>query len=663
MCGIAGYIDFSKQSSERELHSCATRMADQIRYRGPDDQGVWTDPSAGIALSHRRLSIIDTSECGHQPMLSSCGRYVMVFNGEIYNFKEIRQQLLSNSINFRGHSDTEVLLAAFSNLGLEKTLEKINGMFAIALWDRKERRLQLIRDRLGQKPLYYAWMGNVFLFASELKALKVHPKFNADIDRSALASYLRMNYVPVPKSIYKNTFKLLPATHLTISSSDKNIRPKIYWDHNKFSLNTLQKPFTGSEEEAEYILHHLLKDSVKKRMISDVPLGAFLSGGIDSSLVVALMQSQSSRPVKTFTIGFHEEHFNEANEARAVAAHLGTEHTELYLTPKQAMDVIPKLPAIYDEPFSDMSQIPTYLVSELAKQHVTVALSGDGGDEFFGGYNRHFWVPRFWQRLGSLPYFLKFPFLKAMTAIPAARWNHFFSKIKNQLPRSLRIPNVGDKSHRLASMLACRSQGEMYIDLISSWKEPNALMLDGEEQAKDFFTNFFSNSELSFPHQMMYLDATTYLPDDILTKVDRASMAVSLEARSPLLDYRVAEFAWGLNLSLKIRKNRGKYLLRKILAQYLPSRLIDRPKMGFGVPMGDWLRGPLIPWVESLLDETRLRQEGFFNVSEVRKKWQQHKSGQRNWQYCLWNLLMFQLYLDHQSAHTQDEIRETVTTV
>jgi len=649
MCGITGFIDFTKQTSSDVLYSCAQKMADQIAYRGPDDSGIWIDPRQGVALAHRRLSIIDTTEAGRQPMLSADGRYVLVFNGEIYNFKELRNELTEA---FRGHSDTEVLLAALSEWGLEKTLARVNGMFAFALWDRKKRCLHLVCDRLGQKPLYYALIGNTLIFASELKALRMHPQFKSNINRDALASYLRMNYVPAPQSIYQDTHKLMPASYLTIASNTRPSRliQKNYWDHHALSLNHLDQPFTGSAKEAEYILHHLLKDAVSKRMISDVPLGAFLSGGIDSSLVVALMQSQSSRPVKTFTIGFHEKHFNEANEAKTVAAHLKTEHTELYVTPEDAMAVIPKLPHIYDEPFADMSQIPTYLVSHLARQHVTVALSGDGGDEFFGGYNRHFWVPMFWQRFGKLPYALKYPFLKMMATVPPSIWNTLFGRY---------VSNPANKCQRLATMLSCRSSGDMYLDLISSWKQPEDILIDGHDQMPSFFEHYFSHTELDQQHQMMYLDATTYLPGDILTKVDRASMAVSLEARSPLLDYRIAEFAWRLPLSSKIRGNKGKQILRNILNQYLPNELIDRPKMGFGVPIGAWLRGPLVEWAEDLLSEQRLQNDGFFKVDEVRKRWHQHQKGQRNWQYCLWNLLMFQCWLQEQNSFAQDEMRET----
>ncbi len=648
MCGIVGYIDFSKQSSHDELQSCALKMAAQLRHRGPDDQGVWVDPVAGIALAHRRLSIIDCSEAGHQPMLSVCKRYVLIFNGEIYNFAEMRGQLSKCNIDFRGHSDTEVLLAAFSEWGLKKTLDHLNGMFSIALWDRRERCLHLIRDRLGKKPLYYAWMDRTFLFASELKALRAHPCFHAHVDRDALASYLRMNYVPTPNTIYQNTYKLIPASYFSVpvNSMNKEIKPMLYWDHHAVALKNIEQPFVGSEGEAVRRLHDLLIYSVRMRMISDVPLGAFLSGGIDSSLVVALMQEQSSQPIKTFTIGFHENHFNEANEARAVATHLGTEHTELYITPKKAIAVIPKLPDIYDEPFSDISQIPTYLVSQLARQQVTVALSGDGGDEFFGGYNRHFLVPMLWRRLRRFPYVLKFPLLKAMIAISPLHWDVFFSRIQKYFPSKFRIPNPGDKCHRLAAMLARRSPGSMYVGLVSSWENPESLMIDGEDRMRQVFNEYFSNSPLDFSHQMMYLDATTYLPDDILTKVDRASMAVSLEVRAPLLDYRIAELAWQFNLSSKIQKNKGKQLLRQVLSRYVPSALIDRPKMGFGVPIGEWLRGPLKPWAEGLLSDQRLRHDGFFDVAEVRKKWLQHQNGQYNWQCCLWNLLMFQLWND-----------------
>jgi len=645
MCGIAGYIDCNAHATSSELTEIAMNMANRLHHRGPDDHGVWVDGHNGVALSFRRLKIIDISNAAHQPMVSHNDRYVIIYNGEIYNYHDLRQELVAEGCQFRSFSDTEILLESISRWGLKSALQRCNGMFAIALWDRHDKVLYLARDRMGKKPLYYARIGQYFLFASEIKALCAHPAFDKEIDRNALTLYLRYSYVPEPFSIFKNTFKLLPGSVLTVNYKKNNqlLNNDYYWNSASVVSAALSKPYRATETKAVTELHDLLLDAVRVRMIADVPLGAFLSGGVDSSTVVALMQTLNDKPVKTFTIGFHESGYNEAKYAAEVAKHLGTDHTELYVTSKEAMDVIPKLPSLYDEPFSDVSQIPTYLVSRLAKEQVTVALSGDGGDELFAGYNRHRWVPLFWFRFGRLPSLFKKPILKMLTGLSPQRWDQCLKILSLVLPRLMRQKNAGDKLHKLALMLQHKSPDNMYFDLISSWKEPESIVLNGLEP------NLSEAQGINFPdltHKMMYFDMTRYLPGDILTKVDRASMGVSLEARAPLLDYRVVEFAWQLPLDVKIKNNQGKYLLKQVLQRYVPNNLIDRPKMGFGVPVGHWLRKPLRAWAEGLLNPQRLAQEGFFNVNLIQQKWQEHLSGHRNWQYELWNILMFQSWID-----------------
>lgn len=635
MCGITGFIEFLQTSPREVLSERISEMSDRLSHRGPDDAGFWVDEKCGVALGHRRLSIIDQSQHGHQPMVSHNHRFVMAYNGEIYNFRQLQGDLSQLGAHFTGHSDTEVLLAAFALWGVEKTLSKINGMFAIALFDKETQQLYLIRDRLGKKPLYYGRQGSHVYFSSELKAIRHHPNFSASINRAAVSAYVQLNYVPTPLSIYEGIYKLLPGTYVVISVGQQTISEPIYfWNHRAIAetpLNTDWNPLSARDA-----LHDLLKDSVSLRMISDVPIGAFLSGGIDSSLVVSLMQAQSSQPVRTFTIGFQEEGYNEATEAKAVAQHLGTQHTELYVSPAEAQSVIPNLPSIYDEPFSDVSQIPTYLVSKLARSQVTVALSGDGGDEFFAGYNRHFWVPMLWRRVAWIPRAIRYPMLKAAGLLPP----QFYRSIPK-----LGQKNLANKVYKLLDMLSAKSPSEMYIQLISSWTSPEALVRDGVNTVSPYYKAYFRESTRDLMHTMMTLDAIHYLADDILVKLDRASMAVSLEARSPLLDYRVVEFAWQLPLAYKAKGQQGKLILKEILNQYLPSQLIDRPKMGFGVPIGQWLRGPLKNWAHDLLQEDTLIRQGFFHPSVINKKWRQHQQGHRNAQYSLWNILMFQAWL------------------
>lgn len=647
MCGIAGQLKWPGQSTEATLLNECTRMADAIIHRGPDDHGVWVKPDAGVGLAHRRLAIVDLSPAGHQPMLSVSGRYVIVFNGEIYNHLELRRQIEQEgrAPTWRGHSDTETLLAAFDVWGIEKALKQSIGMFAIALWDLEQSVLVLARDRLGEKPLYYGWQGEgeqaVFLFGSELKALKAHPAFNASINRNALALYLRHNYIPAPHSIYEGINKLQPGCILTISLARREPMIQEYWS----ALSTVLE---GTKSRHEYRdpqqavdqLEVLLKSAVSQQMMADVPLGAFLSGGIDSSTIVALMQAQSSRPVKTFTIGFHEKGYNEAEHAKAVAKHLGTDHTELYVNPQQAMAVIPSLPDIYDEPFSDSSQIPTFLVSQLARQHVTVSLSGDAGDELFSGYTRYNVTANAWQKLSRLPLPLRKLAASSITSLSPQGW----STLLGWLPRLGH--RIGDKLHKGAGVLASTSVDQLYHGLVSHWDDPGQLVIGGSEP-QTILTGLMPDLEGLAPvERMMLLDLLTYLPDDILTKVDRASMAVTLESRVPMLDHRVVEFAWQLPQSLKQRDGVGKWALRQVLYRHVPQSLIDRPKMGFGVPIDAWLRGPLRDWAEDLLDESKLRQQGYLRPEPIRQKWQEHLNGSRNWAYHLWDILMFQAWLE-----------------
>jgi asparagine synthase (glutamine-hydrolysing) len=652
-----------------DLTAELSRMTDRLLHRGPDDGGTWIDADAGIALGHRRLSILDLSPQGHQPMMSASGRYVIAFNGEIYNHRALRSELEASAagsqaekvqsgfppdagggIPWRGHSDTEVMLAAFEHWGVHGSLARFNGMFAFALWDRREHVLHLARDRFGEKPLYYGWMGNTFLFGSELKALKAHPAWRGEIDRGALSLYMRHNCIPAPYSIYRGVRKLLPAhmLNLPLGGASREMPLALpYWSAREIAEAGVRQPFSGDDAEALAALDRLLRDAVALRMEADVPLGALLSGGVDSSTVVALMQAQSTRPVKTFSIGFHEQGYNEAEHAKAVARHLGTEHTELYVTPQEAMAVIPRLPEIFDEPFADSSQIPTFLVSQMTRRQVTVALSGDAGDELFGGYNRHLWGQSIWRKLGWMPKPVRAVLSNGLTALAPQTWDKMLSSLGPALPKRLRAQLPGDKLHKLAAILAHASPEEMYAGLVTHW-EPGSVVLGASEPPTALTDRAQWADFPDFTQRMMFLDLVSYLPDDILAKVDRSSMAVSLEARVPFLDHRVAEFAWQLPLAMKIRGGQGKWILRQVLDKYVPKALIERPKMGFGVPIDAWLRGPLRVWAESLLDESRLRQEGYFDPVPIRRKWAEHLSGQRNWQYHLWDVLMFQAWLDCQ---------------
>lgn len=648
MCGLVGFLGgVAGVNGDQEL---LRRMAGALIHRGPDDGGVWCNSEQRIGLAHRRLAIVDLSPAGHQPMVSARERFVIAFNGEIYNHLDIRKELesLVPAPCWRGHSDTETLLAGIEAWGLESTLKKSIGMFAIALWDRQTHTLTLTRDRMGEKPLYYGWQGSgverAFLFGSELKALKAHPAFSAEIDRGAICLLLRHNYIPAPYSIYQNIAKLEPGCLLTISLTQPEPKIQKYWDTLEVARDGVAQPFAGTADEAVDKLEILVKDAVSQQMMADVPLGAFLSGGIDSSTVVALMQTQSARPVKTFTIGFNEAGYNEAVHAKAVAQHLGTEHTELYVTPGQAMDVIPLLPDLYCEPFADSSQIPTFLVSQLARHHVTVSLSGDAGDELFGGYNRYQLTEKLWHKLELLPMSVRALLAKGITAISPAGWDN----LAGAIPGTARYSAIGDKLHKGASVLASASVDDLYLGMVSHFHDPTQWVVNGQEPPTCLRGMKPALEGLSDVERMMALDAISYLPDDILVKVDRAAMGVSLEGRVPLLDHRIVEFAWSLPLSYKLRDGQTKWPLRQVLYRHVPRELIDRPKMGFGVPLHDWLRGPLRGWAEGLLDESRLQRDGYFHPAPIRKMWAEHLSGQRNWMARLWTVLMFQAWLEEQ---------------
>lgn len=656
MCGITGFFADKSSGWHDDASILLERMADTIVTRGPDDFGMWTDKTF-IGLAHRRLSILDLSDAGHQPMTCATGRFVIVFNGEIYNHLDLRSELNATRVGgilnegWRGHSDTETLLAGFVEWGIKATIERCVGMFSFAVWDKKECVLTIGRDRLGEKPLYYGWQGlgnkSIFLFGSELKSIKAHPAFIPEINRDALCLLLKYGYIAAPYSIYRGIYKLQPGCFLSVSL--KHPKPKIenYWCFSDIAVSGNKSPLVGSPEKMVNDLESLLKIAVRQQMVADVPLGAFLSGGIDSSLIVALMQSQSERPVKTFTIGFSESGYNEAEYAKGVARHLGTDHTELYVTSQQALNVIPKISSLYCEPFADSSQIPTYLVSGLARKQVAVSLSGDGGDELFAGYNRYVLAGNMWSKLLRLPYEARAFGAMSVRMLSPNTWSCLLRPMQLMMPNSFRQVNIGDKLYKAATVLCAKNIDDFYHRLITHW-QPEDLVIDGSEPATCLNGMPIELPGLDDVQRMMALDTMTYLPDDILVKVDRATMGVSLEGRAPFLDHRVVEFAWRLPQSMKLRNGLGKWILREVLYRYVPKQLIDRPKMGFGVPIDIWLRGPLKEWAEALLDENRLRKEGYLNPGPIRKKWAEHLSGQRNWQYLLWNVLMFQAWLESQ---------------
>jgi asparagine synthase (glutamine-hydrolysing) len=641
MCGLAGFLSLDRSAAAEDYSRIAAAMGQTLTHRGPDDAGVWCDGERGIALAHQRLSVVDLSNAGRQPMRSRSGRYVLVYNGEIYNHRELRRTLESQGAVFRGTSDTEVLLEAVEQWGLLESVSQANGMFALALWDGAERTLTLARDRLGIKPLYYGWQGSGFLFASELKALRAHPSFQADVDRAALALFLQHSYVPAPFSIYRGIRKLMPGTLLTVSrnTAPEGSSPRPYWCLRDVVERGSELGFRGTDVEAVDALEQHMRDAVGRRMMADVPLGAFLSGGIDSSSVVALMQAQSSLPVKTFSIGFAESEYDEAPAARAVATHLGTEHVEHYVTPAEALQVVPRLPHIYDEPFADSSQIPTVLLSQITRQHVTVSLSGDGGDEWLGGYERYHRIQTLWKNIRWIP--------RGFRRLVGHGLQH-------TVPRETG-GRVASKLRTLSRFLDCADVRQLYTRFHTHWKDPESLVA-GSLLPTTIFTDCDGwAGRPDFVEELMYVDAMTYLPDDILVKVDRASMAVSLEARVPLLDHPLVEFLWTLPAQLKVRSGNGKWVLRELLDRYVPRRLVERPKRGFGVPLDRWLRGPLRPWAEELLSESRLREEGFFDPQPIRHLWQQHQNGTADWHYYLWDILMFQAWWEH--SRTTDTTR------
>jgi len=643
MCGLTGFLGgaFHPGGDDGVLQN----MSDTLIHRGPDDSGIWHDSEQRIGLGHRRLAVLDLSSAGHQPMASASGRFVLAFNGEIYNHLELRDAL-GKDLAWRGHSDTESLLAGVEAWGLEATLRTSVGMFAIALWDRETRTLMLARDRMGEKPLYYGWQGSgsqrAFLFGSELKALKAHPAFSAGVDRGALCLLLRHNYVPAPYSIFQGIAKLEPGCLLSVSMAQTEPSIRRYWDAAAVARAGRAHTFVGTADEAVDALEAQVRVAVRQQMLADVPLGAFLSGGVDSSVVVALMQAQSSRPIKTFTIGFHEKDFNEAEQAKAVASYLGTEHTELYVTHQQAMAVIPRLPDLYCEPFADSTQIPNFLLSELARQHVTVSLSGDAGDELFCGYGRYAYTRDAWRKLSAVPYSVRAVAANCITVLSPAAWN----RLAGLTPGLGTYRMVGNSLHKRAKELSSRTVDELYAQTVSHVGNSSEWVLDGKEPSTYLTGRPIDLDGLDVMERMMALDAASYLPDDILVKVDRAAMGVSLETRVPLLDHRVVEFAWSLPLGYKLRDGQSKWALREVLHRHVPRQLVDRPKQGFSVPLHDWLRGSLREWAESLLDGVRLRREGYFHPEPIRKAWTAHLSGRRNWTEQLWNVLMFQAWLD-----------------
>lgn len=637
MCGIAGVVTWRPEGG---LGEQVERMIAPLVHRGPDDHGVWVDGECGVGLGHRRLSILDLSPQGHQPMHSASGRYVIAYNGEIYNFAQIRDALIAagKAPQWHGHSDTEILLAAFDAWGVEASLRKTVGMFAIALWDREARTLTLARDRIGEKPLYYGIVRGQFVFGSELKAIQVAAGGELQVDRDVLAEFMQFSYIPSPKSIYTGIAKLAPGHVLTVRSTADIGTPHPYWSLDSVEQEQLRARLAGfGDNELINLVHDQLRDSIGLQMVSDVPLGAFLSGGVDSSTVVALMQSQSAKRVRTYTIGFHEGLFDEAPYARAVARHLGTEHTELYVTAKDAAEVIPQLPTIYDEPFADSSQIPTTLVSRLTRQHVTVSLSGDGGDELFAGYPRYQLTAALWHRVNGLPVAIRHAAAALLQTPSAQSWD----RLLGFLPASQRQRINGRRVHRLAQLLASQSLGEMYVRLMSQWQPEDGVVLGADGRR-------FSG--ISWPQvddpvgAMRRWDMGQYLPDDLLVKVDRAAMSASLESRAPLLDHRLVELAFALPQRMLVRDGVGKWVLRRVLDRYVPRELIERPKAGFSIPLGDWLRGPLRDWAEIHLDGSKLAEQGFLDAEKVSLMWRQHLSGSYDRSPYLWNVLMFQAW-------------------
>jgi asparagine synthase (glutamine-hydrolysing) len=649
MCGIAGFLGGPQASRGDETLRVLRAMGDAISRRGPDSDGYWQEPGDGVAFAHRRLAIVDLSVEGAQPMRSASGRFMLCYNGEIYNHAELRARLSSP---WRGTSDTETLLAGFETWGIRATLEACIGMFAIAVWDFRARRLVLARDRFGEKPLYYGWQRAqpsspaTFMFASELSPLLAHPEFAAKVSRDALRSYVRLNYIGGDRSIYEGIFKLPAGCMLTLSPGETAGRLESYWYAPEVARRCHEQPFTGNAQEATDELERRLTDSVSLQLVADVPVGAFLSGGIDSSTVVALMQKVARGPVRTFTIGFRESRLDEAAHARAVAAHLGTDHTELYVTADDALRLIPELASIYSEPFADSSQVPTHLLSRLTRQHVTVALSGDCGDELFCGYNRYLQSVDAWRRARPFPLPLRRAVAATLLAVPASVYESVASRLVRDPSPNSRLARLAEKVQKLARLLTCRDGDELYLSTISHWERPEEIVIGGEEPAPLTMSRVPELAGMDLVEQMMVIDVLTYMNDDVLAKVDRAAMATSLETRVPMLDQRVAEFAWRLPLDMKLRDGQSKWLLRQVLYRHVPRALVERPKSGFAVPIDEWLRGPLRDWAENLLDARRIENQGFLRAAPIRRLWQEHLGGKRNWYSQLWNVLMFQAWLE-----------------
>jgi len=646
LCGIVGLLDVGQRL---DLRGVVMEMADCIAHRGPDDSGVWNDGAAGVSLGFRRLAILDLSSEGAQPMISHDQRWVIVFNGEIYNYREIRGRLdAASPRSWRGHSDTEVLLEAIAEWCPQKALESAEGMFAIALWDRRDRRLLLARDRFGEKPLYYGWVGGVFVFGSELKALRRVPGFEDGLDCRALAEYLRYGHVSQPRSIYAGIRKLAPGCWIALEGRviGEEPSPTAYWSAYNVIARARARPLELSEPEAVERLDHSLRRAVALRMEADVPLGSFLSGGLDSSTVAACMQANSPGQVRTFTIGTDDKHLNEAPYAKAIAEYLGTDHTELYVPPGAALELVPRLAEIYDEPFADSSQIPTYIISRLAREHLTVALTGDGGDELFGGYSRHFTGEPVWSAIERLPRPLRRPLAGAIHLVSPAVWEAAIGALGPLLPAAVSAPQAGERMHRLAAVLASQTSHDFYRNLIAHWRR---LPTSAATEVDSYIDGIEVPPGVDrFADQAMYFDTVFYLPEDILTKVDRAAMAVSLETRAPFLDRELFELAWSLPSHMRVHHGQGKYILRRVLERYIPNRLFDRPKKGFAVPVGTWLREELRDWAEGLLSERKLREFGVLDVRTVRRTWNEHQGGRRDCSTRLWIVLMLQAWLEDQ---------------
>ena len=650
MCGFTGYISSDPMDKFSNNESIIHEMTGSLIHRGPDSEGYWKDSSEGIVMGFRRLAILDTSSNGNQPMISNNGQFVIVFNGEIYNHLILRKEIerIKKNHQWSSGSDTETILCGFELWGIHETIQKCTGMFGFAVWCKKNKELVLGRDRLGEKPIYYGWQGEshdrVFLFGSELKAFQKHPSFQKEIDRDSISSFLRYSYVPAPNSIYKDIFKLLPGHMLKVSQRNQKPETKEYWSASHIAQQNHKLSF-ASDSEAIDSLDEALRSSVKQQMIADVPIGAFLSGGIDSSVITSLMQEQSMEKINTFTIGFDQKGFNEAEHAKAVAKHLNTDHAELYIDSQDLLNVIPRLSELYDEPFGDSSQIPTYLISKFAKQTVTVALSGDGGDELFCGYNRYKITDKYWKKLKIIPPFLRRILANSILKIPPQQIDKMYSLFS----RNSQYANFSDKVLKGSNVIASQDIADLYVGLISACKDPNSLVIDGIESNKFLHSKLSTLRNLDDLSLMMLMDLLTYLPDDILTKVDRAAMGVSLETRVPMLNHQIVEFAMQLPQEYKLRDNQTKWLLREVLHRRVPKELIDRPKAGFAIPIGFWLRTSLKAWADDLLSESSIHEQGLFHAVEIRERWQQHLSGTHNWEHFLWNILMFQSW--HKNFH------------